>query len=65
MKAVERTEEKEAGLLDTLAVAYDANGQREKAIEAEKKALALKPNQASFKQHLEKYSGEADRKSKP
>jgi TPR repeat protein len=41
--------------LDTLAAAYFAAGQTEKAIEAEKKALALSPGNESYLKSLQKY----------
>jgi TPR repeat protein len=41
--------------LDTLAAAYFAAGQTDKAIEAEQKALAMSPENASYKESLQKY----------
>src|SRR5882762_6300006 len=43
--------------LDTLAAAYFAAGQTDKAIEAEQKALALNPGNNSYKESLQKYLG--------
>jgi TPR repeat protein len=43
--------------LDTLAAAYFAVGQTDKAIEAEQKALAMNPENDSYKQSLQKYLG--------
>ncbi len=42
---------------DTLAQLYFANGQRDKAIEAMKKAIAINPDQASYQRLLEEYMG--------
>jgi TPR repeat protein len=44
--------------LDTLAAAYFSNGQTDKAIEAEQKALALNPSNDSYKESLQKYLAE-------
>lgn len=41
--------------LDTLAAAYFAAGQTDKAIEAEQKALAMNPGNDSYKESLQKY----------
>src|SRR5579863_3132465 len=41
--------------LDTLAAKYYGAGQAEKAAEAEKKALLLDPDEASYKEALQKY----------
>jgi TPR repeat protein len=41
--------------LDTLAAAYFSNGQTDKAIEAEQKALTMNPNNDSYKEALQKY----------
>ncbi|RLA96093.1 MAG: hypothetical protein DRG83_17790, partial [Deltaproteobacteria bacterium] len=44
-------------ILDTLAEAYYVNGNREKAVEIIKKALALKPeNKSYYVKQLEKFS---------
>jgi TPR repeat protein len=48
--------------LDTLAAAYFAAGQTDKAIEAEQKALALKPDNDSYKESLQKYLAAANGK---
>ena len=42
-KAVAISKEKEPAFLDTLAEAYYANGDAQKAVDTERKALALKP----------------------
>ncbi len=44
-----------AAALDTLAEAYFVNADYDKAIETEKKALALRPDYSSFKQSLDRY----------
>jgi TPR repeat protein len=41
--------------LDTLAAAYFSNGQTDKAIEAEQKALTMNPGNDSYKESLQKY----------
>jgi TPR repeat protein len=41
--------------LDTLAAAYFAGGQTDKAIETEQKALAMNPGNNSYKESLQKY----------
>src|SRR5712675_158125 len=41
--------------LDTLAAAYFSNGQTDKAIEIEQKALAMNPSNDSYKESLQKY----------
>jgi TPR repeat protein len=41
--------------LDTLAAAYFASGQTDKAVEAEKKALIMSPANDSYKEALQKY----------
>jgi Flp pilus assembly protein TadD len=41
--------------LDTLATAYDEAGRKEEAANTESKALALSPDNASYKNALEKY----------
>ena len=45
-----------AGYWDTLATTYYEAGQREKATETERKALALDPANGSYKEALDKYS---------
>ena len=47
--------------LDTLAAAYFASGQTDKAIEAEQKALAMNPGNDSYKESLQKYLGASGR----
>lgn len=53
VKAVAATEEKDAAVLDTLAESYYVNGQYGKAVETERKALALQPEDP-LKQLLQK-----------
>ena len=45
--------------LDTLAAAYFADGQTDKAIETEQKALARDPENDSYKKAMQKYLGAA------
>jgi TPR repeat protein len=54
LKAV-ATETDNPAYLDTLATAYYGAGQPDKAAEAERRALVLNPEKASYKQALEKY----------
>jgi TPR repeat protein len=53
--AVQLTHESDAGVLDTFAEAYYANGDYENAIATEKKALALNPRDADLERNLKKY----------
>jgi TPR repeat protein len=53
-KAVEAEPENPA-YLDTLATTYFEDGQPDKAAETERRALALKPDDSSYKKALEKY----------
>jgi TPR repeat protein len=46
--------------LDTLAAAYFSAGQADKAVEAEQKALAVDPDNDSYKKSLQKYLGAAN-----
>lgn len=55
LRAVSLTKESEASFLDTLAEAYYVNREYDKAVEAEKKAIALRPEEESFKKSLDKY----------
>lgn len=55
VKAVQNSDWKMAAYVDTLAEAYYVNGQFQKAVETEKKALALAPNSESMKKAMEKY----------
>jgi TPR repeat protein len=45
--------------LDTLAAAYFANGDTDKAVETEQKALARKPDNEDYQKALQKYLGAA------
>ena len=55
LRAVSLTKESEASFLDTLAEAYYVNREYDKAVETERKAIALRPEEESFKKSLEKY----------
>jgi tetratricopeptide (TPR) repeat protein len=55
VKAAELSNEKNAEILDTLAKVYLINGKVNEAIEAEKKALKLEPNNERLKENLKKY----------
>ena len=54
-KAAELTKEKNAEILDTLARAYFINEKVNEAIETEKKALKLAPDNKEFKKNLKVY----------
>ena len=53
-KAVD-AEPDQPAYLDTLAAAYFEAGQPDKAAEAERRALTLKPDDPNYKKALEKY----------
>jgi len=57
VKASEISGEKNAEILDTLAMVYFMNGNVKEAIEAERKALKLEPENERFKGNLKKYEG--------
>jgi TPR repeat protein len=54
LKAVD-AERENPGYVDTLATAYYEAGQYEKAVDAERRALALSPDNPSYRKALEKY----------
>jgi tetratricopeptide (TPR) repeat protein len=56
-KAATLTRNRQPGILDTLAEAYFAAGNRDKAVEFERRALQLAPGREELKQHLAKYEG--------
>ena len=53
--AVKLTHWREGDFIDTLAEAYYANGQFQKAVETEKRALALDPSNRELQRHMAKY----------
>ena len=55
-KAVEITDSKDAYYLDTLAEALDANGLRAEALESERKALKLEPDNRKWKERVAFFS---------
>ena len=55
LKAVQKSEGKISAYVDTLAEAYYVNGQFQKAVETEKKALAISPESDSMKKAMQKY----------
>jgi tetratricopeptide (TPR) repeat protein len=55
VKAAEMSNEKNAEILDTLARVYFINGKIRDAVETEKKALKLEPNNEKFKENLREY----------
>jgi tetratricopeptide (TPR) repeat protein len=58
-KASALSKEKNAGVLDTLARVYFINGKVKEAIETEKKAIVLEPNNNEFKKNLAIYERES------
>jgi len=54
-KAAELSSERNTEILDTLARVYFINGKINEAIETEKKALKLEPNNERFKENLREY----------
>ena len=57
-KAAALSKEKNAGVLDTLGRAYFINGKVMEAIETEKKAILLEPENKEFKENLALYERE-------
>ncbi|HMD85659.1 MAG TPA: rhomboid family intramembrane serine protease [Terriglobia bacterium] len=53
--AVKLTQWKEGGFIDTLAEAYFVNGEYQAAVETQKKALALEPDNAELQEHMARY----------
>jgi membrane associated rhomboid family serine protease/Flp pilus assembly protein TadD len=53
--AVDLTHWKVAGFIDTLAEAYFANGIYQEAVNTQKKALALEPNNSELQEHMSRY----------
>jgi tetratricopeptide (TPR) repeat protein len=58
VRAVEMTKEKNAEALDTLARAYFVNNKKAEAVETEKKAIDLEPQNKAFKENLAFYERE-------
>ena len=54
-RAVDLSEGKQGDFLDTLAEAHFVNGDYRQAVEIQKKALALEPDNTELQQHLERY----------
>jgi membrane associated rhomboid family serine protease/tetratricopeptide (TPR) repeat protein len=54
-KAVELTEWKEGESIDTLAEAHYVNGDYQQAVEIQKKALALEPDNKDLQEHMARY----------
>jgi tetratricopeptide (TPR) repeat protein len=54
-RAVELTNWKEGQFIDTLAEAHYANGDFEQAVEIQKRALALLPDDEELKEHMARY----------
>ena len=65
-KAVDLTQGKDPNVLDTLAQADFVNGDVDKAIEVQQKALKINPDDAGLKDHLNtfKKAKEKDKDSK-
>lgn len=58
-QAAALSKERNAQILDTLALAYYINGKARKALEAEQKALQRDPHDEGFKAHLARYQSVA------
>jgi tetratricopeptide (TPR) repeat protein len=54
-QAVKLTEWKEGESIDTLAEAYYVNGDYQQAVEVQKKALALEPDNTELEEHMARY----------
>ena len=54
-KAVELTQWKEAGFIDTLAEAYYASGRYPEAVKIQSKALGLEPGNREMQEHMVRY----------
>jgi len=54
-RAVDLTKWKVAGFIDTLAEAHFANGAHQRAVDIQKKALALDPGNQEFQEHMARY----------
>ncbi len=54
-RAVDLTQGKEGGFMDTLAEAHFANGDYQQAVEIQKKALALDPDNTELQEHMARY----------
>jgi rhomboid protease GluP len=55
MRAVQLTQSREPGMIDTLAAALNANGQSELAAQAEARAVQLDPQNSVYRQNLIRY----------
>ena len=53
--AVNLTEWKDGNSIDTLAECYFANGDYQQAVEVEKKALAIDPDNKELQEHMSRY----------
>ena len=54
-RAVELTAWKDGNSVDTLAEAHFVNGDYQQAVEIEKKALLLEPDNKDLQEHMERY----------
>ena len=59
-KAADLTKQRNAEILDTLARVFYVNGKVKQAIETEKKAIELNPDNEEFKKNLEMYEKNYD-----
>jgi thiol-disulfide isomerase/thioredoxin len=62
-KANDLEKGKDPGILDTLAAAHFANGDVDKAIELQEKAVKMRPDDQDLKQHLDLFKKKAKGKS--
>ena len=58
VRAAEMTKGKNSEVLDTLARAYFINDKKAEAVETEKKAILMEPENEMFKEHLAFYEQE-------
>jgi tetratricopeptide (TPR) repeat protein len=54
-RAVDLTQGKQGDFIDTLAEAHFANGEYQLAVEIQKKALALEPDNPELQEHMARY----------
>ena len=59
-RAVDLTRWKDGGAIDTLAEAHFASGDYQQAVEIQKKALALEPDNKELQEHMARYRKAAE-----
>ena len=60
-RAVDLTQGKQGDFIDTLAEAHFANGDYQQAVEIQKKALALEPDNKELQEHMARYRQAAEK----